>query len=61
MEDLASRFADETGQQRYRNLATVASGSFNRVFWNENAGCLCDVTNGPKLLHKCRTKTAEDI
>ena len=46
MEDLANRFADETGQKRYRNMATVASWSFNRLFWNENAGCLYDVTNG---------------
>jgi len=45
MEDLASRFADETGRQHYRTLATVASGSFNRLFWNEKAGCLYDVTN----------------
>jgi predicted glycogen debranching enzyme len=46
MEDLARQFGDEAGQKRYRNMATVASWSFNRVFWNENAGCLYDVTNG---------------
>jgi glycogen debranching enzyme len=27
-------------------MATVASWSFNRLFWNENTGCLFDVTNG---------------
>src|SRR5260370_17452736 len=27
-------------------MATVASWSFNRLFWNENTGCLYDVTNG---------------
>ena len=46
MEDLARRFGDETGEKRYRNMATVASWSFNRLFWNENTGCLYDVTNG---------------
>jgi len=46
MEDLARQFGDEAGQKRYRNMATVASWSFNRLFWNEKAGCLFDVTNG---------------
>jgi predicted glycogen debranching enzyme len=46
MEDLARRFADELGQKRYRNMATVASWSFNRLFWNESTGCLYDVING---------------
>jgi len=46
MEDLAGRFGDEASQKRYRNMATVASWSFNRLFWNEKAGCLFDVTNG---------------
>ena len=27
-------------------MATLASWSFNRLFWNERAGCLYDVTNG---------------
>jgi len=46
MENLAGTFADEPGQKHYRNMATVASASFNRLFWNENTGCLYDVTNG---------------
>jgi glycogen debranching enzyme len=46
MEDLARQFGDESGQKRYRNMATVASWSFNRLFWNDKAGCLYDVTNG---------------
>ncbi len=46
MADLANRFGDEVCQKRYRNMATVASRSFNRLFWNENTGCLYDVTNG---------------
>jgi predicted glycogen debranching enzyme len=46
MEELARKFGDEVSQKRYRNMATVASWSFNRLFWNEKAGCLFDVTNG---------------
>ncbi len=46
MEDLARTFGDEAGQKRYRNMATLANWSFNRQFWNEQAGCLFDVTNG---------------
>ncbi len=46
MEDLARQLGDEAGQKRYRNMAAVASWSFNRLFWNENAGCLYDVVNG---------------
>jgi len=46
MEDLARRFDDKTSQERYRNLASAANLSFNRLFWNENAGCLYDVING---------------
>ena len=46
MEDLASRFGDEAEQKRYRGMATVASWSFNRLFWNEKDACLYDVVNG---------------
>jgi predicted glycogen debranching enzyme len=46
MEDLARKFGDEPSGKRYRNMATVASWSFNRLFWNVNMGCLYDVTNG---------------
>ena len=46
MEELAQQFSDEAGVKRYRNMAAVASWSFNRLFWNENTGCLYDVTNG---------------
>jgi glycogen debranching enzyme len=46
MADLANKFGDEASQKRYRNMATFASWSFNRLFWNENTGCLYDITNG---------------
>src|SRR3984885_1588952 len=44
MEDLARR--DEPAQRRYRLMAAVAHWSFNRLFWNEDLGCLYDVVNG---------------
>ncbi len=46
MEDLANRFGDEGARKRYRHMATVAHWSFNRLFWNEDLGCLYDVVNG---------------
>jgi predicted glycogen debranching enzyme len=46
MEGFARQFGDDAGQKRYRNMATVASWSFNRLFWNERDGCLYDVVNG---------------
>ena len=46
MEELADRLGDDAGHKRYRNMATVASWSFNRLFWNEKSSCLFDLTNG---------------
>jgi len=44
--DLADQLEDETGRKRYGTMATLAKWSFNRNFWNEEAGCLYDVVNG---------------
>jgi predicted glycogen debranching enzyme len=46
MEDLAARFGDEEQRKKCSSLATLASGTFNRVFWNSKARCLYDVVNG---------------
>ena len=46
MEGFARRLGDDQGQKRYRNMATIASWAFNRLFWNEKDGCLYDVVNG---------------
>ncbi|HEX4604358.1 MAG TPA: amylo-alpha-1,6-glucosidase [Candidatus Angelobacter sp.] len=46
MEELAERFGDADRQKKYSDLASRASAAFNRVFWNNNAGCLYDVVNG---------------
>jgi glycogen debranching enzyme len=46
MEDLAGLLGDDSTQKRYRNMAAMARWSFNRLFWNEAAGCLYDVVNG---------------
>jgi predicted glycogen debranching enzyme len=45
-EELAARFGDSAGQKRFAKMATVVRWSFNRLFWNESAGCLYDVVNG---------------
>jgi predicted glycogen debranching enzyme len=46
MEDIAQRLGDEVSNHRYRAMAALTSGSFNRLFWNEKSGCLFDVVNG---------------
>jgi glycogen debranching enzyme len=46
MEDFAAHFADLAPRKRYARMATISRWSFNRLFWNENAGCLYDVVNG---------------
>jgi len=46
LEDFAARFNDSAAQKRYARMAQAARWSFNRQFWNENAGCLYDVVNG---------------
>jgi predicted glycogen debranching enzyme len=46
MEQLAERFSDEVNQRRYETIAESACESFNRLFWNEEAGCLYDVVDG---------------
>ncbi len=46
MEDFSVRFGDEPGRKRYANMAAMAKWSFNRLFWNDAAGCLYDVVNG---------------
>ncbi len=46
MEDLAQRFGDDAGRKCYSKMASVASWAFNRLFWNESAGCIYDKVNG---------------
>ena len=46
MEDLAARFGDEERRKKYSGMASLASLTFNSVFWNKDAGCLYDVVNG---------------
>ena len=43
MEDLAARFGDEERRQQYSRLASFASETFNRIFWNSDLHCLYDV------------------
>jgi glycogen debranching enzyme len=46
MEDLSRRFGDEPNAAHYKELADLARSGFTRLFWNESAGCLCDVASG---------------
>jgi predicted glycogen debranching enzyme len=46
MEDLAARFGDAEGLKRFRASSALVQWTFNRVFWNEEKGCLYDVVNG---------------
>jgi predicted glycogen debranching enzyme len=46
MEELAARFGDEERRKKYSRLASLANWTFNRVFWNKEAGSLYDVVNG---------------
>lgn len=46
VEALAVRFGATAAQQRFANMAALAYDSFNRIFWNERAGCLYDVIDG---------------
>jgi predicted glycogen debranching enzyme len=43
--DLAGRRGDAPRQLFLRELAAVARTTFNRLFWNAEAGCLFDVVN----------------
>lgn len=43
MEDLAARFEDEKRRKQCSSLATLASTTFSRIFWNNDAHCLYDV------------------
>jgi len=43
MADLAQEFEDAHGRKQYTTMAGLARWNFNRAFWREDAGCLCDV------------------
>jgi predicted glycogen debranching enzyme len=46
MEQLAAKFGNTEAKKNYATMADKARASFNRMFWNEEAGCLYDVING---------------
>ena len=45
LENLARRFHDDVGQERYSRMVNAAKNSFNELFWNDAAGCLYDVVD----------------
>ncbi len=46
MEEFVGRFNKPNAKQEYGAMADKARASFNKLFWNEQAGCLYDVING---------------
>jgi predicted glycogen debranching enzyme len=46
MEQLAEKFEQNASRKQYKEMAKQARASFDRLFWNEEAGCLYDVVNG---------------
>ncbi|HUS09173.1 MAG TPA: amylo-alpha-1,6-glucosidase [Pyrinomonadaceae bacterium] len=46
MEQLAAKFEDAKSKKKYAAMADKARSSFNKIFWNEEAGCLYDLVNG---------------
>ena len=46
MEDFARRFGEAAEAGRYARMAEAAAASFCKLFWNEEAHCLCDVVSG---------------
>jgi predicted glycogen debranching enzyme len=46
MESLAREFGFVEDERKYGAMAARARESFNRQFWNEEAGCLYDVVDG---------------
>ena len=45
---LANGFGEEDVRVFHEELAAKAAESFNRAFWNEEAGCLCDAIDGDR-------------
>ena len=46
MEHLAGKFKETMAKKNYAARADKARASFNKMFWNEEVGCLYDVVNG---------------
>ncbi|MGH7379817.1 MAG: amylo-alpha-1,6-glucosidase [Candidatus Methylomirabilales bacterium] len=46
MAHLAEELGDLAGHERYVKMAAQAQRNFNRLFWNDAAGCLYDVVDG---------------
>jgi predicted glycogen debranching enzyme len=43
--ELARMFGDQAHQKQYGEMAAQVESSFNRLFWNDAAGCLYDVVD----------------
>ncbi len=45
MQNFANEFGDTEDSKQYENLANLCKKNFNKLFWNEDEGCLYDVIN----------------
>jgi predicted glycogen debranching enzyme len=48
MQALARAYGDEGRRKQYDEMAAQTQSSFNRLFWNDAAGCLYDVVDGDR-------------
>lgn len=46
MEEFAGRFGDAPNQRRCKTVSALLHSTFNRLFWNQSAGCLYDLVDG---------------
>jgi predicted glycogen debranching enzyme len=46
MEQFAEEFGQKAERSRFKEMAILASQSFNKLFWNKSDCCLYDVVNG---------------
>ena len=49
MEHLSGEFSDTPAQQKFAAMAQKACDSFNKLFWNDERGCLYDVVDGDSV------------
>jgi predicted glycogen debranching enzyme len=48
MEDFAGKFGDRANKKRFGEMAANAKRAFGDLFWNQDAGCLCDTVSADR-------------
>ena len=52
MESFAALLGDESARQRFSDMADLASLSFNKLFWNDDAMCLMTLS-ASRMIRRC--------